>query len=519
MIATSDSLALWIQLLLPVVLGVFVLVLRYSMARRVLFLFTAAVHLALTVYFWTIPQKAQTALDGWLSLDEMGRLFLGIVSLLFAVSAGYVFGYLARQRLLATLNGVGDLDSVLRGVDRSERIFLASLLFFLSTMTMVTFCQHFELLWVAIEATTLASAPLVYFHRGQHALEATWKYLIICSVGIALALLGCFLLSISAAKISEATGNHSLLLNQLISNGAMIDKTWLKAAFIFIFVGYGTKMGLAPLHTWLPDAQSEAPSAVSSLLSGALLSCAFLGILRAFQVCISAGLAGFAQGLLLFFGLLSIAFAAVFILRQQDFKRMLAYSSVEHMGILSLSVGLGGNAVFAGMLHAIGHSLIKAMLFLLAGNILIAYHTKSTKVVRGVLRVLPISGTLWLLGLFAITGFPPFGLFTSEFLILKSAMDQGRYGIAALFLVLLSIVFIGMLTVSLPMLLGESSEFVKKQDPKEWWWTIIPPAVLAIIILVLGPYIPPFLNSRLQGVSRQLQESDAVVLNLKGADL
>ncbi|MBI2606475.1 MAG: NADH dehydrogenase FAD-containing subunit [Deltaproteobacteria bacterium] len=499
MIQAGDSLALWLQLLFPAACGVAVFAIPRRRLGTALLAVSSALHLCITAFFWFVPRR-ELALEGWLALDEIGRLFLGIVSVLFAAAAAYVVGYLSHHRLLALQNAQGDKAAAASAAERSERIFISSLLFFLSTMTLVTFCQHFELLWVAIEATTLASAPLVYFHRGPHALEATWKYLVICSFGIALALLGNFLLSIAA----PAHAGGALTVSSLLSRAALLDRAWLKAAFIFLFVGYGTKMGLAPLHTWLPDAHSEAPSAVSSLLSGALLSCAFVGILRAFHVCVAAGLGSFAQGILVTFGLISMGFAAVFIIRQQDYKRMLAYSSVEHMGVLSLSVGLGGAAVFAGMLHAIGHALIKAMLFLVAGNILIAYHTKSAKAVRGVLRALPASGVLWFLGLFAITGFPPFGLFTSEFLILRFALERGRYGVAIPYLLFLSLIFIGMASVSLPMLLGEPQGAAKTHVPREWRWSILPPVALAFLALALGPHIPPFLKARIDAIAVEL---------------
>jgi hydrogenase-4 component F len=223
---------------------------------------------------------------------------------------------------------------------------------------------------------------------------------------------------------------------------------------ILFLVGYGTKMGLAPLHTWLPDAHSEAPSVVSALLSGALLNCAFLGILRVQQVCAAAGIAAFGQELLVGFGLLSMAVAAVFIPGQSDYKRMLAYSSIEHMGILALGVGVGGGGTFGALLHAVGHAATKAMLFLTAGNILAAYRTKSTAEVRGVLRVLPVSGALWVIGFFAITGSPPFGPFLSELTILRAMLDQGHPWIAAMFLALLAVIFVGMAGIVLEMAQG-----------------------------------------------------------------
>jgi hydrogenase-4 component F len=366
-------------------------ILRNTTLRRLLLVFTAVVHAALTVGAWLL--RPGEALDGWLSVDAPGLLFLSIASGLFLTVSFYAVGFLQRER-------VGQRKDYLEGViftNAPEAIFTGSLLMFLATMTLVCVSHHFGLLWVAVEATTLASAPLIYFHRHHRSLEATWKYLMLCSVGIALALLGNFFLAIAATGSGE--GSSQMVLSGLLARGPKLQVQWLRVAFLFFLVGYGTKMGLAPLHTWLPDAHSESPSLVSALLSGALLNCAFLGILRAQQVLVSAGQAAYGQELLILFGVLSIGFAAVFILHQTDYKRMLAYSSVEHMGIVAFGVGLGGAGGFGAMLHALNHSIAKAMLFLVAGNILGAYHTRSTERVRGLLRTLPVSGRALGLGI------------------------------------------------------------------------------------------------------------------------
>jgi hydrogenase-4 component F len=325
----------------------------------------------------------------------------------------------------------------------------------------------------------------------------------ICSVGIALALLGNFFLAVAAAN--PGGDPIPLVLNDVLQNASRLHATWLKAAFLLLLVGYGTKMGLAPLHTWLPDAHSEAPSVVSALLSGALLNCAFLGILRVQQVCAAAGYAVFGQELLVGFGLLSMAVAAIFVLGQTDYKRMLAYSSVEHMGILALGVGVGGAATFGSMLHAVNHSLTKAMLFLVAGNILAVYQTKSTAEVRGVLRVLPMSGILWVAGFLAITGSPPFGPFLSELTILKAALDQGRAGVAIAYVVLLMTIFVGMATIVLRMAQGSPEDGDKNLPSRnESAFAIAPAAALIAAVLLLGLYIPPFLSQALQGAAQAL---------------
>jgi hydrogenase-4 component F len=355
-------------------------------------------------------------------------------------------------------------------------------------------------LWVAIESTTLCSAPLIYFHRHHRSLEAAWKYLMICSVGIALALLGNFFLAVA---FGSGGRSGSLSLAFLTGGGATPQLVWLKMAFVFLLVGYGTKMGLAPMHTWLPDAHSEAPSVVSALLSGAVLNCAFLGILRMWQVLVAAGHADFARPLFIGFGLISMAVAAVFILGQTDYKRMLAYSSVEHMGILILGLGLGGAAVFGAMLHVVNHALTKAMLFLTAGGILAAYRTKSCSGVRGLARAMPVTGALWLAGFLAITGTPPFGVFVSKFAILRAAFAGGHVGVGVAAFAIMAIVFVGLAVTVLRMVQGVAPEGPEAVDrPREAVWAVAPPALLGLIVLVLGLWIPSWLERALNGAAR-----------------
>ena len=223
-----------------------------------------------------------------------------------------------------------------------EPIFVPCLLVFLGMTTLMVCSQHLGLMWIAVEAATLATAPLIYFNRTPRSIEATWKYLLVGSVGIALALLGSFVLAY--ASLGE---DSSLLFGDLMARAAHMNRAWLRVAFILLLVGYGTKMGLAPMHTWKPDAYGEAPGVVGALLAGGLTRCAFLAIVRVFRVCAGAGEGADARALLVFFGLFSMAVAAVFMVGQRDFKRMLAYSSIEHMGILVLGIGLGGSGVFA----------------------------------------------------------------------------------------------------------------------------------------------------------------------------
>jgi len=484
-------------LLVPTLSGIGVFFVKNDALRRLVLVLAAALHASVVAATWFFPPTP--LLGGWLLLDRLGQLVLSVTSLLFLAAASYAVGYLRRERRAAHQ----DFEEGLLFTNAPEATFTACLLFFLAAMTLVTVSHRFGLLWVAIEATTLASAPLIYFHRHHRSLEATWKYLLICSVGIALALLGNFFLAVAASAPGGAP--IPLVLDDLVRGASHLNVPWLKAAFLLFLVGYGTKMGLAPLHTWLPDAHSEAPSVVSALLSGALLNCAFLGILRVQQVCAAAGQAAFGQELFVGFGFLSMAVAAVFIAGQPDFKRLLAYSSVEHMGILALGVGLGGAASFGALLHAVNHSLTKAMLFLVAGNILAAYQSKSAADVRGVVHVLPASGVLWIAGLFAITGSPPFGLFLSEFTILKAALDQGRSGVAIGYLVLLAVIFVGMMTAMLRMTQGTPGTQRNGAPVPEPVLATLPPAALAALVLILGLYIPPAVRGAIEEAARLLE--------------
>ncbi len=470
---------------LPVLAAVLAFAAPWRRLRELCLLGTALGHSG--VVLWLALDPPPVAPDAWLGLDPLGLLFLLVVSLLFTCVAFYTVGYLRRE----PARPHGDLDEGFLFSNEPEPAFVACLLLFLAMMSLVTVSRHLGLLWVAIEATTLASAPLIYFHRHHRSLEATWKYLLVCSVGIGFALLG------NVALVAAASGQETaaLGLDELLRLAPRLDRDWLEAAFLLFLVGYGTKMGLAPMHTWLPDAHSEAPSAVSALLSGALLNCAFLGILRAHQILGAAGAPELASAPLLTLGLFSMAVGGFFIVGQPDYKRMLAYSSVEHMGIAALAVGTGGVAVFGAMLHVLSHSLAKAALFLVAGNFLARYASKRAGDVRGGLAVQPASAALWLAGLFAITGMPPFSLFLSEFTILRGALDLTPW-LAAAFVALLAVPFVATVAVGLPMALGRSAAGIPHgREPASAIW---PPALLAALVLALGLHLPAPLRSLLE---------------------
>lgn len=488
-------------ILLPMIAGLACFGWGSAVGRRVVLVSVAVLHLLLTATLWiSRPEQAGLA---WLGVDDAGLLFLSITSVLFLATSVYTVGYLQQEYSRRHL----DAEEGFLIVAEPRAIYIGCMLSFLGAMTGVTLSHHFGLLWIFMEATTLASAPLIYFHRHHRSLEATWKYILICSVGIALALLGNFLLAVSAKGVGD--GHSTLVFSNLLDHATQLNPVWLKAAFIFMLVGYGTKMGLAPMHSQLPDADSEAPPAVAALLSGALLNCAFLGIFRIHLLCVGNGQAQFSQELLILLGLVSIGVSAIFIIRQRDFRRMLAYSSIEHMGIIALGVGLGGIGVFGAGLHVISHSLTKAALFMAAGNIFTVFDSKFVADVRGLKRALPVTAVLWLAGFLSITGSPPFATFLSEFTVLKAALDGGSYLVAGLYLGMLGLIFIGMVNNVIPMAQGIPPELPSDRNRHEPFWSTAPTAVLAALVLVLGLWLPRPVERVLESFSSSVNSQNS----------
>lgn len=422
--------------LLPFFIGIAALVLPSSLGR-VLLVITGLLHLQLTLMAWF--GKLTPTFDHFFSASPEGLLILLVTSFIFFCISVYSFTYMNDTEM------------------EKKPIFCCCMLLFLGTMSMVTISDHPIVLWIAIEATTLVSAPLIFIHRSKEALEATWKYILICSVGIALALLGCFFITLS---MDIANIDGVLTFTSLNSVASQLDPVWLKAGFVFIVIGFGTKMGLAPMHTWLPDAHSQAPSPASALLSGALLNCAFLGIYKVHVLMKIAGLGLFSGNVLIGFGLLSMLVGAVFIINQPDYKRMLAYSSIKNMGIIAFGVGVGGFALYGAFVHLIHHSLLKSSLFLSAGNILQGFGTKSVSRVGGVVRYFPKTFVPFFAGFVGISGLPPFGTFISEVMIIIGAFQSQRYLSIAIFILTLSLVVAGAGRVFMSMSFGETSEQV-----------------------------------------------------------
>ena len=367
------------------------------------------------------------------------------------------------------------------------RLFHSMYQLFMFTMLLALTTNNMGILWVAMEAATLTTVLLVSLYRTSASLEAAWKYFILCGVGIAQALFGTILLYLAAERVLGREGT-ALLWTQLDAVKAHLEPTVLSLAFVFLLVGYGTKVGLVPLHNWLPDAHAEGPTPVSAVLSGLLLNVALYAVVRCKVLADGALHTAFAGNLMMGFGLLSLVVAAFFLSRQKDVKRMFAYSSIEHMGLITFAFGMGGPlASFAGLLHMTVHSLTKSAIFFAVGHAAQKAGTQLMENIRGLIRANPTVGWGLLLGSLAILGMPPFGVFASEFLILTTAMQRQPWATPIL-LIALAVAFAAVFGKVQAMAFGDSTVKRLPHPP-----AILPVFVHLAIVLMLGLWIPPYL--------------------------
>jgi hydrogenase-4 component F len=382
-------------------------------------------------------------------------------------------------------------------------VFVASLLAVLGLLSAGHQSRHLVLLWIATEAVTIACVPLLHFNGTPRAFEATWKYLLVGGTGIALSLLGTFCLGYASLY---GGGRGDLTLVALISQGAGLSRPWVLAAWVLLLVGYGTKMGLAPMHTWKPDAYGESPGIVGAILAGGVTTVAFTAILRVHTVIGAAGAGAIADRTLLAIGLFSMVVAALFLLGTRNFKRMLAYSSVEHMGILGMGAALGKAGMAAALFHVWSNALTKGVLFLSAGNIRRAAGSSSIDDVRGMSLVTPRSAAIFVAGMLAVTACPPFGPFFSELQVVRAAL-AARHGLAiALFLVCLLLSFIGMTRVVFAVVDGRPPQAAKHTGKRfvETAGVVMPPLLLLGFSLWLGLFTPAVLRDAWQAAVAQL---------------
>lgn len=395
-------------------------------------------------------------------MDDLGLFVFLITSLIYLAVAFYRFG----EKHAST--------------PKRYRIHTIVLMLFIASMDAACMTKDLGLIWIFVEATTLSSAILIAYDNSKTSLQAAWKYIFICSVGIALAFVGLLLLVL--AQGTQA----SLHLAKI--NASLLSPFWLKLSFIFIMVGFGTKIGLAPLHFWKPDAYEAAPPALCALLSGALMNTALLPILRVDKIMRTAGLSALAQNVYLLMGFISIFVATIYIVQRPNLKRMLAYSSIENIGLIMICFGLGGSAIYAGYLHILGHSLIKAALFLLAGNIIQLFSAEDYTGIPGLLQKNKFTGWMWLLGLLMLSGFPPSPLFISKFLIFSELMGRQMYPQLIILVILFASITYSLLNTTLQMLHTDVSAR-KERLPHT---AFLSPALLLAIAIVLSIWLPVF---------------------------
>jgi hydrogenase-4 component F len=440
-------------------------------------------HVALS--FWCFVNPPTVAPGAWLGFDPLARAVLPAVSLLFLVCAAYGVSYLR-----------------IRG-ERPNRVFVALLLAILGLLSAGHQARHLGLLWIATEAVTLAAVPLLHFNGTPRAFEATWKYLLVGGTGIALSLLGSFCLGYASLY---SGGEGDLTFTALTEQGAGLSRPWVLAAWVLLLVGYGTKMGLAPMHTWKPDAYGEAPSIVGAILAGGVTTVAFTAILRVRSVVDAAGESPIADRTLLVVGLFSMLVAALFLLGTRDFKRMLAYSSVEHMGILSIGAAFGAAGVAAALFHVWSNGLTKGALFLSAGNIRRAAGSPSMDNTRGMSLLTPRSAAIFVTGMFAVTALPPFGPFFSELQTVRAGLAAGHGGAVAMFLGCLLLAFFGLTRVVFGIVDGRPRPTTQTNARRfaETPGVIVPPLVLLALSLWLGLFTPAILREAWAATVTQL---------------
>ncbi len=436
-------------------------------------------------------QLTYSIFNGLFLLDSLSIIILDIVTLIYFLTSIYSIGYLSNELQDGKIS------------KEKFRLYYTLMYFFIFAMILALTVDNIGIIWVAIEATTLASAFLVGFNNNRNSLEAAWKYIIICSVGIAITLVGIIFIHLSSVDVIRSV--DALKWDVLLSKASDLNEPVLHLAFIFILIGFGTKAGLAPMHTWLPDAHSQAPSPISALLSGVLLNSAMYAIIRCLSIVnANSGSSQFAGRMLMGFGLLSVATAAIFILSQKDYKRLLAYSSIEHMGIIALALGLFTPlSVFAGLLHMMNHSLTKSMLFLASGNILQKYHVRDISKIQGLLKVLPGTGTIFLLGLLAISGTPPFSIFASEINVFIALFQDHHPLVGGTLIVLLAIVFVGIASTLFKVFFGEyNTDEVKPGETN--LPGIAAMIVLLALIVITGIVLPDGIKELMNAATRMI---------------
>ncbi len=437
---------------------------------------------------------------GYLRADALSMVFVLATSFLYATTAIYSIGYFAEQTRHTRRAG-GEATAQFK---RYSRLFYVGFNAFAWSMLCAPLVNGLALLWVAIEITTVVSALLVALDRTDQATEAAWKYVLIASSGLGIALLATILIYYAGA---QALGDsYDLAFDPLLAVAHKLPPVPVELAFGLAVVGFGTKVGLFPVHTWLPDAHAEAPTPISILLSGALLATSFYAIIRYYQVAVGTLGTGFPQTVLLIFGILSLLLAALYLFGQQNIKRMLAYSSVEHMGILAIGLSFGAPLALAGMLlHVLAHAAAKSSAFMSAGVFVHKFASKDLDRMRGAMNVLPWSAPLFLLAVFSLGALPPFGIFRSEFEIVAGGISSARSLPAVALVILVTVAFFGLTLTTTRILFTPAPETwsIPRGEPSVW---MVVPVVLGLgALLLIGVHPPADLAALLQQGAAELQ--------------
>lgn len=411
--------------------------------------------------------------EGLFYMDQVSAVFMMLVAFIGLMASVYSRAYI----------GLEVEKGKVSGTDQGH--YYCLMIVFISVMMLTFTVRSMAIVWLGIGATTLVSTFLVGFYHNEESTEAAWKYIILCSVGITIALAGFTL--VYASTVGAIDSGMSLDWPALMAAADELDPTLMKMAMVLIIVGFGTKVGFVPLHSWLPDAHSQAPSPVSGLLSAVLLNCAMYGVVRFYAVSEMVN-PGFASTIMLVFGLLSLGAAAFFIVSARDLKRMLAYSSIENMGLIAIGFGISTPvAIGAAMVQIVAHSLTKPILFFSAGNIIQSYGTREMRSIRGVSKSLPFTSAMMAAGTLAIVGCPPFAVFVGEFGLIFGSLDAGMAWVTGLMVVLLAIVFGGFVRNVYPMLSGDPGRDIERHSRASRY---LPLAVLLGCTLFLGLFMP-----------------------------
>ena len=433
-----------------------------------------------------------TFIHGTFLIDTLSIFHIFLVNIMFAAASSYLYDYFINE------NEEEVSTKYLQQFTALWQVFQAMLL-------LVVLSNNIGLTWIALELTTLISAFLIYSNHDSLSIEAMWKYLLVCSVGISLAFLGTIFV-ISAAH-ALPSGDTIYTFTELQAHASDLNGSLMLFAFIFLVIGYGTKSGFAPMHTWLPDAHSQAPSPVSAVFSGVMLNCALFVIMRYLPIVKAADHDSVhANLILLFFGSTSLIIAVVFTPIQKDIKRLLAYCSVEHLGLVAIGLGVGGVGIFAALLHTINHSFAKILAFFSAGALIKKYNTRNMDEIRGVLKSCPLWGSAFLFAMFALIGIAPSSLFLSEFLLIKGTFYSGHYIVLGIILVGLIIIFASILKFVLEMVFAKSTSEKKATDENVSLFNRLIVFLFIAELIIFGLWLPEPLQHFIQSAAHIIQK-------------